>query len=458
MEPAPKAVAPAARQTRALWDRWLTGLAYGLPGLAVSFPVIPLTVYLPAYYARDLGLGFATVGIVLFLSRLVDAVSDPVVGYYCDRWRRKPGGRQLWIVLGALICGGALYALAQGTEAVTAWYLGGWTALLYVGWTMIMVPYLALGADISCSYEDNTWLAGFREGFSLLGILLAVSLPLLLTDFTFARIPDVVLPLGAVTLALFLLGMRGKSSRFEAASPHSAGVGTAVIRRSDFTQALSFAMTRRLLLAWFFTAMASAVPAAVLPLFSSQVLGGGMEEQGQAIFVYFSFTVLGMPFWSFYAKGRLKQRVMARGMIVVCLAFGGAAFLSEGMQGIFLVICAITGFALAAELMLAPSMLADLAMLYKIRKGQDATAIHFALWGVTSKIAFALAVLLSFLLLEAAEQFLSGQPYLWAVGFVYALLPTLLKIPAIVLIRKLPFGRAESDLIDQARRKEFSDA
>ena len=57
-----------------------TLLAYGCPGLPLAALGLPLYVYLPGYYADELGLGLSAVGAILLIARLFDVFSDPIVG------------------------------------------------------------------------------------------------------------------------------------------------------------------------------------------------------------------------------------------------------------------------------------------------------------------------------------------------------------------------------------------
>ena len=62
---------------------------------------LPLAVYLPPYYAQELGLGLGAVGLIFMLSRVWDAVTDPLVGVLSDRSRSRFGRRKPWIAAGA---------------------------------------------------------------------------------------------------------------------------------------------------------------------------------------------------------------------------------------------------------------------------------------------------------------------------------------------------------------------
>ena len=54
--------------------------SYGVPAVAISLLGLPLYVYLPTYYAQNVGLGVFSVGVVLFFARVFDMFIDPLIG------------------------------------------------------------------------------------------------------------------------------------------------------------------------------------------------------------------------------------------------------------------------------------------------------------------------------------------------------------------------------------------
>ena len=91
------------------------GLGYGLLGLPLAFVALPLYVHLPHVYASRYGMPLATLGAVLLLARLLDAVTDPWLGHLSDRLQaRSPRHVLLAASLAALL----LVALLATTLAV----------------------------------------------------------------------------------------------------------------------------------------------------------------------------------------------------------------------------------------------------------------------------------------------------------------------------------------------------
>lgn len=99
-----------------------TSVFYALPAMAAAVPTIPAYVLLPSYYGDDLGLGLAVTGIVLLLVRVIDMLTDPVVGWLSD----KSGNRKLWTGLGAVIAGiGLWYLFSPPEQPVRFIFLSG---------------------------------------------------------------------------------------------------------------------------------------------------------------------------------------------------------------------------------------------------------------------------------------------------------------------------------------------
>ena len=68
-----------------------TLIAYALPGFVLAVPTIPVYVYLPTLYGDSLGLGLALTGAVLLAARLLDVLTDPLIGKISDRLKWRAG-------------------------------------------------------------------------------------------------------------------------------------------------------------------------------------------------------------------------------------------------------------------------------------------------------------------------------------------------------------------------------
>lgn len=112
----------------------------------------------------NLGLGVnpALVGLVGAIPRLVDAVSDPVTGYFSDNLRTRWGRRKPLIILGA-ITGGVSYILMfqlfKGhSELYYFWYFLLFQVIYFVCFTCFSIPWIALGYEMTPDYHERTRL------------------------------------------------------------------------------------------------------------------------------------------------------------------------------------------------------------------------------------------------------------------------------------------------------------
>ncbi len=115
-------------------------MLFGLPEFAVYLAVIPVTLYLPFFYSRDLGLSLTDIGLLLMVARISDVVTDPLIGALSDRTKTSWGRRKPWMVAGTPLMMISAYQLFSPSGEVTNSYLLIWSMLLWFGWTMINIP------------------------------------------------------------------------------------------------------------------------------------------------------------------------------------------------------------------------------------------------------------------------------------------------------------------------------
>ncbi|MEZ6187901.1 MAG: MFS transporter [Planctomycetota bacterium] len=155
-------------------------LGYAAPGAVLAFVGIPVYVYLPKFYTDVVGAQVTWVGVFLVLIRLADGLTDPAIGTLSDRTRTRWGRRRVWILGGALPLSLALVLTLVPPELGPipgALWFGATLALLYLAWTVVAVPYEALGLELCDDYDGRTSLLGWRDGAVILGTLAAAAAP-----------------------------------------------------------------------------------------------------------------------------------------------------------------------------------------------------------------------------------------------------------------------------------------
>lgn len=409
-------------------------VAYGLPALPLAIVGIPLNVYLPSFWAGPMGLSLSTVGFVLLAVRISDVVTDPMVGFLSDRTRGRFGRRRPWIALALPIGGPALWYLFVPPEGAGAVHLFATAACLYLAWTLIAVPHAAWGAELSGDYATRTRIAAWREGFSVVGVMVSAALPALLAR---PEPASALRALAAATLAFAppaILLMFWLVPEPAAPPPRPATGGWRAIGANR--------PFRLLLSAWTVNGIANGLPAALFLSVVGDVLRVP-DRAGPLLFAYFAAAVAAVPLWAFLARRIGKHRAWATAMIWACLVFSLVPLLGPGDFGKFLAICLLSGAALGADLALPPAMQADVVDLDELNSGQARAGLFFAAWSMAQKFGNAAAVGLGLPLLEALGYAPGTGQGLGALVALYAVVPVLLKLVAIALVWRFPIDAAE---------------
>ena len=127
-------------------------LFYSLPAYAFAIPTFPVMVFLPALYSEVYGMDIATIGIILFAAKLIDITTDPLMGWINDK---NFFSRKVWLIIGGLLSGIALYKLFKVDEIPGNGHLLIWIVVLYTGWTIFQIPYLSIGYNLEENIELN---------------------------------------------------------------------------------------------------------------------------------------------------------------------------------------------------------------------------------------------------------------------------------------------------------------
>lgn len=390
-------------------------LAYGLLGLPLAFAALPVYVHVPHLYAEVAGLPLAMLGAILLATRLLDAGIDPLLGWLADR---VPRPRMVAVALLPFVVG-FVALLNPPQERVAAWLIGALT-LTYLGFSGATIAYQAWGADVGTDSGLRTRLTAAREGFGLVGILLAAALPALLAPV----LSDGIARLAWVLPVLLLLAAAITFSRVGPGLPQRAP-GRPLL--ASLRGVLADPAFRRLLGVFVANGIAAALPATLFLFFVSDVLEIEAAS-GALLALYFLAGAVSLPFWVNLASRRGRVLAWLGAMMLSMGAFAGASQLGSGDLWAFAVVCLASGLGLGADLALPAAIAADLGE----RRGQAGAC--FGVWNFVAKLNLALAAGLALPMLALLGYIPGSAAGLPALSFAYALLPLLFKALAAALL------------------------
>ena len=139
-------------------------------------------VFVLFYYKQVLGLSGTLTGLAIGISIIWDGISDPLIGAWSDRLRSRIGRRHP-LMIAAVIPMAAGFVMLYGPPdnvlsdqgQLFTWLLVS-MMLVRTALTFFMVPYLALGAEITDDYHERTQLAGMRTHMAwIIGTLVSAT-------------------------------------------------------------------------------------------------------------------------------------------------------------------------------------------------------------------------------------------------------------------------------------------
>lgn len=431
---------------------------YGLVNLPTSVVGLPIAIYIPAFYSQNLGLSLATVGALIALSRLTDVVTDPAIGIASDRWQSRFGRRKPWMVIGMPLKVLSLWMLFVpdsslaifvwnflGGEAVSNLYLFVWISALYLGFTLVDLPYRAWGAEMSSDYDERSRITGWREAFGYGGTMMALLIPLLMS--LLFDLPGANNALyGIAIVVVVLLPTFAVPALFWVPETHRE---TKPAERVEFKRGLKIVWSngpyRRLVISLLFLVAAISMTASLSLFFVSSVMGETFDRFAVFILAYYVSSSAAIPIWFAISRRLGKHRTVVLSIAWLSLWSAFIPLLGPGNYWLFFVIMMLKGSAVGALVFLPASMAADVVDLDTLRTGEQRTGLYFSLWGMVNKAAVALGVFLAtngvaWFGFDPSSDENTATAKL-ALACLYSIIPAILACVALPLLWKYPLTK-----------------
>ncbi len=403
---------------------------YALYAAVLAAAGLPIYIHAPKFYVDNYGISLTDIAAALVLLRLIDVVQDPLLGKLASRLGRW---RPAAAAIGA--CGLAvgmigLFVIPALLSPIL--WLGLCLALLFTSFSFLTILFYARGitqAD-QLGAGGHVRLAGWRETGALIGVSVACILPFVMESLRFA-------PYGGFAVAFCALTLCG------AVAMHRIWMGPVAFQSPNFSGLLKDREIRRLLL----VAILNAAPVAItstLFLFFVEYRLEQPENAGFYLLAFFVAAAVAAPGWARLAQRFGAMKILSVGMLLSIFGFAWASGLAAGDGLAFLFVCILSGAALGADMTLLPALYAK----HVAHIGEDG-AMAFGLWNFSAKLTLALAAATVLPLLEQGGfrvGVANDQAALWRLSLLYAVLPCVLKLFALVF---LWFGRSDTAETEQ---------
>lgn len=416
-----------------------TLVAYGSLGFPIAILGYPMTLFLHPYYAGELGLGLAAISTVLLVSRMTDFVTDPIMGWLSDRTRSRFGRRRPYIVIGLPVMLVGIWKLFLPEPPVDIWYMLIWNTVVYLGWTIMILPYGAWGAELTDNYMDRARVTASRQVWTIGGLFGAS-----VVIWFFQEVLDkpgsgeVLRGIGITLLFLFPVAV---AILLSLVPERPVDVPP---RRQAWWQELRSMMRigpfRRMVYVALAIVIGEASRHAVVVFFMNDVLQAG-DRIGRTFILYYLMGVAAIPLWQWLAGKYGKHRALAIAMTHSALMVLATAFLGAGDYNTFLVFYVLKGASFGAFAYLPLAIIADVVDVDTAVTRQKRAGLYFAVHGAIDKIGIAIGL---FIALQALN--LTGydptqtvnEAGLWMIRLEYAVIPTFFFLLASWLVWRYP--------------------
>ncbi|MCR9144823.1 MAG: MFS transporter [bacterium] len=383
-------------------------LGYGAAELGITAVEILLQVYLLKFYNVVVGLDEIYTGLALAIAIVWDAVSDPLMGALSDRTRSRFGRRRVYLIPGAFALAFAFFLIynppAVDSQLYKFLYLLFTYLMVNTAMTVLGVPHMALGGDMTYDRDERTEVYGARLLFGTFGLLLGTVLPIIILSGLGEENPQNVersrnlaslylaIPIVATALLSFWSTAGYERQRDysddEKLDPASffRSLGSVIVNPYFFP----------LFIAFLIASVGRALNAAIALYYYEYRLDLPESEVGLKVLLpFFGFIILSIPLWVWISKFYGKKWPAFVGVfglgLMTCVTY--PFFPAGDTTGPL--IAAFIGGILGGALILLDSLVADMVDYDELKTGENREGLYFGAWRMGTKLARAVGILVT---------------------------------------------------------------
>lgn len=425
--------------------------ALGAPALPMAAMTLPLTIFLPAFYASVVGINLAVVGIVFTVVRIADLFFDPFIGGLMDRTRTRWGRFRPWLAIGApvVMIGAAMLFMAG--PGVGPLYLAVALIIAYGGYSIVILSQMGIGATMSPDYKERSRVFAWWQIFNLSGLMVVLLFPPALTlvmevdQTTTVRAMGLVILLLTPLTVLWAIGVVREPER-DSTQPHQH------FPISAYLSLFRLKSTRLLLLTVMCNGLALGISASVFVFFFQLLKAITPEELSVMLAGFTIVSIFAAPVWAWLGNTASKHRALALGGLCFAIYMLSTAFMPERGFVFYTVFAVIGGFASCSTELLPRAMMADISDEDRLASGADRSGMLYAMLLITHKMGQAVAIGIVFVILdlmgfEAKAGLGNGPLALNGILVLGAVVPAALYLIAAVIILSYPLTAQRHEAI-----------
>lgn len=368
---------------------------WGLGTLSVAIGLTAQNMLVLRFMTDFVGISAALAGFIIAVSKIYDAVTDPLMGIVSDHTPAKLGRRRPYLLVGGVLLAVAMLATFNVPSALgpdgRAIYMALILVLFATAYTIFNVPYLAMPAEMTRTYDQRTDLISYRVyAVAVSSLLASFAGPLIISSFGGGEAGHRMMSyfLAPVILLAAIVCFRATRDAPFTTRPIGPGVG--------FIEQAKLASQNRpffLLLAIKFCTLLNLGVAAVIPFFFTYILQISYAFLGAYALAMQLSVMFSQPLWLWVSRRIGKRNTY---MVALCVAMTVPLTWLLAEQGEPLILlfarAVVGGVSAGGVLLMGQALLPDTIEYDFLRTGLRREGIFAGLYTTVEKLASALGV------------------------------------------------------------------
>lgn len=422
--------------------------SFGIGDTMGTFGTSVIGLYYLKYLTDIISLGAALAGIVMLVTQLYTAFSDPFIGQLSDSTHTRWGRRRFYILFFTIPTGITyflLWAIPHGWGLDAKFIAAIIASVIYFTFfTLVTVPYATLTVEMTDDYDERSKLASYRMFVSIIGGLLAIAIPSFLVpdprysaNQKIANIPDmyhgywlagiiIAVIIGTVPFITYF-GCRERSSY----KPIPGGIKVLL---STYKTMIKNAPFRNATLSYMFTWGGFMVMQSFFPFYLQSYLRINNQMLFLAIVsLLFVAAAAFVPLWLYMMQKFGKKAAYNIGMGALALCSLLILLIQPGQIVQIFVLVFFLSIGVSAAHVVPMSIIPDTIDVSRLISGYDTEGIYYGFQAFVQKAATAGFVGLAGVALDGAGYIkmenlpAGGQPAsaVMAIRIIFSVIPAL---------------------------------
>jgi GPH family glycoside/pentoside/hexuronide:cation symporter len=386
-------------------------LGYGVAEVGITAVQIMTQIYLLKFYTEFVGLKPSLAGIALSISVIWDAVSDPIMGVISDETRTKWGKRRPFLLMGGILLAFSFAILFSPPKLETQFAKFMSLLVLYLitntAMTILSVPHISLGGELTEDRHERTSLYGIRLFFSNLGMMVGMGIPAILLSisqdensfiFQYQSKENAALIISGIVIITSVWTFLSTEERPDTTISQKPSVSSILVSLFSVMRNKAFLP---LLFAFLIATLGRTLNTSIaLYYYEFRLHLKESEVVSQILFPFFFFILLSIGFWIWISK-KFGKKIPAflggLGLGIMTIIVYPLLPVGEIKPPL---IAAFFGGIFAGAIFLYDSVLSDIIDYDRLKTGMNREGLYFGFWKMGTKLSQAIGLALLGFILE----------------------------------------------------------